>query len=182
MQVRTWMGLLAVSAAVAAWVLTGSESGVESDRVEAPAAASTAGTGFIDQLVSADGAAVQADALSGKVIGLYFSAKRCPPCRAFTPSLVEAYEALQAEGKPFEVVFVSADRDEAAMFDYMRSYKMNWLAIPFADAARESLQRRYQIRGYPTLVIVDDQGAVITADGRRDIAMSGAAAFDGWSN
>ena len=29
--------------------------------------------------------------LEGKVIGIYFSAHWCPPCRGFTPKLVEWY-------------------------------------------------------------------------------------------
>merc|ERR1712048_719448 len=50
----------------------------------------------------------------GKPIGLYFSAHWCPPCRGFTPKLAECYNALQAAGKPFEVVFLSSDRDDDA--------------------------------------------------------------------
>ena len=40
--------------------------------------------------------------------------KRCPPCRQFTPRLVETYATLKAAGHDVEVVFVSMDRDQAA--------------------------------------------------------------------
>jgi nucleoredoxin len=48
--------------------------------------------------------------LAGKYVGVYFSAHWCPPCRRFTPKLASTYNFLQATGKPFEVIFVSADR------------------------------------------------------------------------
>ncbi|KAJ1524214.1 hypothetical protein ONE63_010734 [Megalurothrips usitatus] len=44
------------------------------------------------------------------VIGVYFSAHWCPPCKAFTPQLVATYNAVRERGHNFEVVFVSSDR------------------------------------------------------------------------
>lgn len=38
---------------------------------------------------------------------------RCPPCRAFTPKLANTYSKLKKDGKPWEVVFVSMDRNPA---------------------------------------------------------------------
>lgn len=39
------------------------------------------------------------------------SRHRCPPCRAFTPKLANTYSKLKKDGKPWEVVFVSMDRN-----------------------------------------------------------------------
>jgi thiol-disulfide isomerase/thioredoxin len=36
---------------------------------------------------------------------------RCPPCRAFTPKLANTYSKLRKDGKQWEVVFVSMDRN-----------------------------------------------------------------------
>jgi nucleoredoxin len=36
------------------------------------------------------------DALNKHVVGLYFSAHWCPPCRGFTPNLVAKYNELKA--------------------------------------------------------------------------------------
>ncbi len=51
------------------------------------------------------------------------------PCRAFTPQLAEQYNNLK--DKPFEIVFISSDRDEQAFHEYHGS--MPWLAVPFSD-------------------------------------------------
>ena len=54
---------------------------------------------------------------SAKYIGLYFSAHWCPPCRGFTPSLVDAYKKdLKAKG--LEIIFVSSDRDQKSFMEY----------------------------------------------------------------
>jgi len=66
---------------------------------------------------------------SGSVVGLYFSAHWCPPCRGFTPKLIEFYKKMS--GKDFEVVFVSSDKDESQFNEYYGS--MPWLALPFIN-------------------------------------------------
>jgi len=105
------------------------------------------------------------DALAGKVVGIYFSAHWCPPCRGFTPKLAEAYTKYVAAGKNFEIVFVSSDKNEPAFDEYFG--EMPWLALPFADRERkEALNKKYKVRGIPSLVIVDEDGSTITTDGR----------------
>ncbi len=132
--------------------------------------------------INAQGETVNAEALKGKtVIGLYFSAQWCPPCRKFTPLLVKAAEELKAEGKPFEVIFVSRDRNREAMLGYMKDYNMPWLALPFGDPKIQELVGRYKIRGIPALVIVDGDGKTITTQGRGAIGAKGAKAFDDWA-
>ncbi|EIE22094.1 hypothetical protein COCSUDRAFT_83485, partial [Coccomyxa subellipsoidea C-169] len=49
--------------------------------------------------------------LEDTVVGLYFSAHWCPPCRQFTPKLKEVYAAVRGTGKRFEVVFISSDQN-----------------------------------------------------------------------
>ena len=67
---------------------------------------------LIGDTLSSKAGSVSADALSGKTVGIYFSAHWCPPCRGFTPKLAEAYQKLKANGKELEIVFVSSDRDQ----------------------------------------------------------------------
>merc|ERR1711998_454231 len=116
-------------------------------------------------LVRNDGTEVQYSTLAGKTIGLYFSAHWCPPCRGFTPELVKTYNKLQAEGKQFEVIFASSDRDEASFKEYHA--EMPWLALPYADRkAKEALSKVFGVNGIPSLHIVEHDGTVINNSGR----------------
>ena len=69
----------------------------------------------------------------GKVLGLYFSAHWCPPCRGFTPKLADWYKKLTggALKDKLEIVFVSSDRDEASFDLYYKD--MPWLSLPFDE-------------------------------------------------
>jgi thiol-disulfide isomerase/thioredoxin len=135
---------------------------------------------FGSRLVNAKGKSVSTAELNGKKIGIYFSASWCPPCRKFTPMLVEAYGELQAEGKPFEVVLVSHDRDKKSTRAYMKSHKMPWLAVPFKDKHREALKKKYGVQGIPTLVIIDAEGKTLSNNARGEVMKNGAQAFDNW--
>lgn len=107
-------------------------------------------------------------ATQGKIIGLFFAAHWCPPCRAFTQELIRTYEKLKASGKNFEVIFVSSDRSE----DSFRSYanEMPWLAVPFGDSRSQMLKNLFEVEAIPMLVMVDEQGDLITPDGRLALA------------
>lgn len=71
------------------------------------------------------------------LIGLYFSAHWCPPCRGFTPTLIGFYKTMQANNQGFEVIYVSLDRDCASFNEYYGS--MPWYTIPYEDEARVSM-------------------------------------------
>lgn len=132
-------------------------------------------------LVKSDGTEVDSGTLKGKTVALYFSAHWCPPCKMFSPKLVKAYNEMKEAGKPFEIVLVSSDRNETAMYNYMKELEMPWLAVPYTDARREKLGRDYKVRGIPTLVILDENGKTITTNGRGDIMQAGGKAFDRWN-
>ena len=124
----------------------------------------------------ADTAVSVADvAANNDVVGLYFSAHWCGPCRAFTPELKKLHAELRAAGKKFEVVFLSSDRDQEAFDGYFG--EMPWLALPYAArAAKEDLSKLFEVRGIPTLVLLKGDGTLITRDGR-EAAGYGAACF-----
>jgi nucleoredoxin len=121
------------------------------------------------ELVDAKGDKVETSSLEGKVIGLYFSAEWCGPCKMFTPELVKFRDRNDDK---FEVVFVSSDRSAEDQQEYMKDYDMEWPAIPHDSPLREQLGGKYGIRGIPSLVIVDDQGNLITKDGRSELSGS----------
>lgn len=121
------------------------------------------------ELVDAKGNKVETSSLAGKVIGLYFSASWCGPCKMFTPELVKLRDRNDDK---FEVVFVSSDRSAEDQQEYMKDYDMEWPAIPYESPLREQLGGKYEIRGIPSLVIIDDQGNLITKDGRSEMSGS----------
>lgn len=96
-----------------------------------------------------------------KLIGLYFSAEWCGPCRKFTPKLVAYYNQIAATHPEFEVVFISNDKTAPDMERYMRDVQMPWPALNFDKVAGNEL-RKYAGSGIPCLVVVDENGKVIS--------------------
>lgn len=92
---------------------------------------------------------------------IYYSAHWCPPCRAFTPKLVNWYKNTKVRFKNFELVFASSDKDEAAMMDYMKEDKMPWPAIRFNEK-KSSGVGKYAAGGIPYLVLLDKDGKDLT--------------------
>ncbi len=97
-----------------------------------------------------------------KLIGLYLSAQWCAPCRQFTPKLVAYYNAVAAAHPEFEIVFVSKDKSASVMERYMRDDQMPWPALSFDKVAGNEALRKYFGDSIPCLVIVDENGKVIS--------------------
>ena len=67
---------------------------------------------FGDKLTTKDGEVDTMTALQGKkFIAIYFSAHWCPPCRRFTPMLVQSYTQMKEAGKNVEIVFARCGVD-----------------------------------------------------------------------
>lgn len=117
------------------------------------------------------------DLMSKQVVGLYFSAHWCPPCRAFTPVLVNCYKTLKKDGKDFEIVFISWDENEEKFKQYFHS--MGWLALPFQDRSRvEAISGLLKVSGIPNLILIDPgKGEIITREGRAAISTLGSNGF-----
>jgi len=97
---------------------------------------------------------------------LYFSAHWCPPCRRFTPILIELYKKLKSR-KNVELIFCSLDKDEQEYKEYTSD--MPWLCMPFQASESQILASKYKADGIPHLVVVDREGNVITADGTSEV-------------
>ena len=137
---------------------------------------------FPPSLLNASGKRINtAAALKGKMVLVYFSASWCGPCRGFTPQLVEFYKKT-AKKNNIELVFVSSDRDSAAMMDYMKKDSMPWLAIPFESGKRGAFKKAMQVNGIPTLVVFDANGKVLSKNARWDVVMLGSKAVAAWQS
>ena len=97
-----------------------------------------------------------------KLIAIYFSAHWCPPCRKFTPELVEYYNRVAPQHPEFEVLFFSMDRSAYAMQTYMRATGMPWPAVDYQKLESKEAIRKYAGSGIPCLVLVDSTGKVIS--------------------
>jgi len=139
---------------------------------------------FGSTIIGPGGQQLSVDCLKGKIVGIYFSAHWCPPCRAFTPQLAAKYRELVGAGKNFDIVFVSSDKSEQEMKDYFG--QMPWKALPFSSSKKQELDAKYNVSSLPTLVLLDHLGNTISLDGRSVVmsqpfpfgAVTSAATFD----
>ena len=58
---------------------------------------------------------------------------------------MKTYNKLKEATKNFEIIFVSSDRDEDSMMEYLG--EMPWLAIPFDDPRKKTLARLFDVSG-----------------------------------
>ena len=132
---------------------------------------------FSDGLLDAAGKEVSLDQLKGKLVGIYFSAHWCPPCRTFTPKLVEFRDKNAAE---FEVVFVSFDKNQEEKDKYMAEAKMKWLTVPYKSASGNALAKKFGVRGIPMLVVLSPQGNTVSTSARSEVMQNPDKAIEQW--
>jgi nucleoredoxin len=98
---------------------------------------------------------------SVKYFAFYYSASWCPPCRAFTPKLVDFYNQFKPQHPNFELIFVNHDNSAADMLSYVKDDSMPWPAARFEDIDGSNANQ-YCGEGIPDLVLVDDAGKVLS--------------------
>lgn len=134
---------------------------------------------FGSSLIGRDGRPVAVGDLAGKVVALYFAGQEYAPCRAFTTRLASVYASAVAARRPFEVVFVSADRDVDEFSAHFAG--MPWLAVKHSDPeTRKKLSTLFTVQALPTLVVLDADGTLLTAGGRAEVVRAGEAAVARW--
>ncbi|CAF4352117.1 unnamed protein product, partial [Rotaria sordida] len=102
----------------------------------------------------------------GKVIGLYFSAHWCPPCRSFTPILIDFYKK-HSEDKNFEIIFISSDNDEESFSDYYKD--MPWWKLDYKERdKRNELASSFKISGISNLILLDGDSSEIICNNARE--------------
>merc|ERR1711977_32004 len=132
------------------------------------------------EILDKSGNRVDAASLNSKdFVLIYFSAHWCPPCRGFTPVLIEWYKEAMAAGKNVEIVFVSSDKDEGAWKSYWDS--MPWLSVKFGDSQVQTIKQENSVSGIPKLSVYRGNGSVAKDNGRSDVASSGLAAIEAWA-
>lgn len=134
---------------------------------------------FPGPIQTAEGTEADSQSLEGKLVGIYFSAGWCAPCRAFTPVLTEFYE--QNKDEAFEIVFVSFDKSNTEKKNYIREAGMKWLTMKGAgNRHAKRLAEKFHVDSFPTLVILDPAGNLVTLSGRSDVMLFRDTAIQRW--
>jgi nucleoredoxin len=104
---------------------------------------------------------LEADLSAKDYYAIYYSAHWCPPCRKFTPQLISFYNSYSKKHDNFEIIFVSSDRSEDKMENYMKTTNMPWPALAFDKTQTSHAANRYSGNGIPCLVLLDNKGNVL---------------------
>lgn len=121
-----------------------------------------------ETLISKNGQVNPAELRKVKFVAFYVGAHCYPPTREFTPRLVDFYNVVNAQGKIFEVIYVSDDREAETMQEYFD--EMPWLSIPFSSVERRvTIMKSFNVTMKPALIVCEPDGTAITLNGKTDI-------------
>uniref|UniRef100_A0AC35U2Z2 Thioredoxin-like_fold domain-containing protein n=1 Tax=Rhabditophanes sp. KR3021 TaxID=114890 RepID=A0AC35U2Z2_9BILA len=117
------------------------------------------------------------DVLKNKIIGV--------PCGAdlagkqFTPKLKKFYEEINKNGKVFEVIFVSLDKEEEDMLEYYEEKMPEWLIMEYSIESAKALRQQLTIPTIPSFKILKTDGSVAVEDARTGVTDRGMEDADG---
>ena len=111
----------------------------------------------------------------GKTVLLYFSIHWCPSRLQFMPLLVRIYHELKAKGEAFEVIYISSDCGQSAFDESFSS--MPWLALPFGDKRKRSLERKFKVQALPAVIAIGSSGKTVNWDAQWTILVHGPDAY-----
>ena len=94
----------------------------------------------------------------GKVVLLDFWATWCGPCIAEMPNVKKIYDTHKDMG--FVVIGISLDNDASEVRDFLKECELPWRQI--CDGQDGPLKKFFQIRGIPSLWLIDREGKVIS--------------------
>lgn len=105
-----------------------------------------------------DGREVDTDKLRGRVLLIDFWATWCPPCMAEIPNMKAVYERFNQQG--FEIVGVSADETRSDLERVVREKALKWPQHFEGRSGEAPNLRRYGVRHFPTMWLVDRLGNI----------------------
>jgi thiol-disulfide isomerase/thioredoxin len=111
----------------------------------------------------------------GKYVLLDFWGTWCGPCVANIPALKAAYDQYRALG--FEVGGLDYDDELVTEREFARAQSIPW-TLAAAESVKALIEDGFSIQAYPTLILLNRQGAVISFGRKGQPAISGSALSD----
>ncbi|XP_059846886.1 nucleoredoxin-like protein 1 [Hypanus sabinus] len=123
--------------------------------------------------------------LRNKVVLLYFGSSDCPRCQAFAPALRDFSKRLMDEyyvdrAAQLALVYVSQDQTEERQQCFLKTLHRKWLFLPFQDKYGRDLQRMYDVKEIPCIIVLKPNGDLITRNGVVEIATMGVNCLKNW--
>jgi len=94
--------------------------------------------------------------LKGKVVLLDIWATWCGPCKAMIPHEREMVKRL--DGKPFQLLSVSADDEKETLQKFLEGTEMPWMH--WWNGAESEVLKKFRVRAFPTLYLIDSKGVI----------------------
>ncbi|KAK5647486.1 hypothetical protein RI129_002378 [Pyrocoelia pectoralis] len=135
------------------------------------------------ELIKADGGVRQANTViqNNRYIMYYFSAVWCLGCKFILPKITEIYESRKRQ-IPLEIIYVSFDNNKEEMMQCFKDNHGDWLAIPFGSSTIQELKVRYGVTYVPFIVVLRNDGTIITTNGKKEVEDLGINVLVTWTD
>jgi thiol-disulfide isomerase/thioredoxin len=105
------------------------------------------------------------ESLRGKYVLVNVWATFSPPCVQEYPYIRKIYDTYQDSG--FEVVGICLDTDRDVMLKFIRDNQMPWVNLYDADQpGTHPVTTKYGIASFPTMILLDREGKVLSLETR----------------
>ncbi len=104
------------------------------------------------ELTSLEGKTVSLEDYRGRVVLINFWAIWCAPCRFEMPAIQDRFENTE-----LEVLAINFDESEALVRPYVEELGLTFTILMDPGG---STQQLYQVRGYPSTYLVDEDGVI----------------------